>query len=151
MKTPLLALVLMCAAQCRILAGNLFREVTVRPDSWEVVFHEQGGRYRIEIDKIDRGTSGYLQRLRLLPNETLRLVDKHRRMDIRPFHRDGKRGIEITRTYRDRLTGEQKIDTTFVPNHVEVEQASTGRTATRPVSESEGNVQPQPEAEGRSR
>lgn len=151
MKALLLTLILMCAAQCHIFAGNFFREVTVRPDSWEVIFHEQGGRFRIEIDKVERGTSRYSQRLRLLPNETLRLVDKHWHMDIRPVDRDGKQGIEITRTYRDRVTGEQKVDTTFEPNHEEVEQAGTGQPATRPKSTSEGSDKPQPEAEGRSR
>ncbi|MDB9741859.1 hypothetical protein OAB00_03290 [Akkermansiaceae bacterium] len=123
MKTLSFTLILIVVAQYQLFAGNLFREVTARSDSWEVIFHEQGGRYRIEIDSIERGTSGYLQRLRLLPNESLRLVDKHWHMDIKPVDRDGKMGIEITRTYRDRLTGEQKVETTFEQNH----QANTHR------------------------
>jgi hypothetical protein len=123
MKTLSFTLILIVAAQCQLHAGNLFREVTARSDSWEVIFHEQGGRYSIEIDSIERGTSGYLQRLRLLPNESLRLVDKHWHMDIKPVDRDGKKGVEITKTYRDRFTGEQKVETTFEPNH-QAEQAA---------------------------
>jgi len=114
----------MIAAHCNLYAGNLFREVAARPDSWEVIFHEKGGRYRIEIDSVERGTSGYLQRLRLLSKESLTLVDKHWHMDIKPVDRNGKMGVEITRTYRDRLTGEQKIETTFEPNHPAEQDAS---------------------------
>ena len=117
MKTIYLALILMIVAQLESKAGDLFREVTVRADSWEVIFHENGGRYRIEIDSIERGASGYLQRLRLLPKESLRLIDKHWHMDIKPVTKDGKMGVEITRTYRERLTGEEKSEATFEPNH----------------------------------
>jgi hypothetical protein len=125
MKTLSFTLLLIGIAQCQLYAGNLFREVAARSDSWEVIFHEKGGRYRIEIDSVERGTSGYLQRLRLLPNESLRLVDKHWHMDIKPVDRDDKKGVEITRTYRDRLTGEQKVETTFEQNHP-AEQDSGG-------------------------
>jgi hypothetical protein len=44
-------------------------------------------------------------------------------MDIKPVDRDGKKGVEITKTYRDRFTGEQKVETTFEPNH-QAEQAA---------------------------
>jgi hypothetical protein len=141
---------MLASASSQILAGGLFREVAVREDSWEIIFHESGGRYRIEIDLIERGTSGYLQRLRLLPAESLRLVDKHWYMDIKPVERDGKKGVEITRTYRDRLTGERKVETKFEQNH-QAEQAGSGQPATRPELKSEGGEKPQPEAEGRSR
>lgn len=148
MKTLLLTLILMCGAQCDMFADNLFREVTVRPDSWEVIFHEQGGRYRIEIDSIERGTSSYLQRLRLLSGESLRLIDKHWHMNIKSIDRDGKMGIEITRVFCDRLTGEPKVETTFEPTH-QAEQAGIGQPATHP--EPKGSDNPQPELEGRSR
>ncbi|MBT8038195.1 MAG: hypothetical protein KJO21_11680 [Verrucomicrobiae bacterium] len=117
MKTSIFTLILLMIAQSQLHAGNLFREVTVGSDSWEIIFHKQGGRYRIEIDAVNRGTSGYLQRLRLLPKESLRLIDKHWYMDIKPADREGKKGLEITRTYHDRLTGAKKTQTTFEPNH----------------------------------
>lgn len=100
-----------------LLAGPLFREVRIDSDSWEVTFHESGGRYLIRIDDVERGTSGYLQRLVLKKNESLRLVDKHWHMDVKPGEQDGLRGLVIVRTYHDRLSGEQKVDIKFEAEH----------------------------------
>ena len=117
MKILTLVLVFFVVALCQVQAGNLFREVSVSKDSWEVIFHKQGIRYLMKIDATERGTSGYLQRLRLLRDESLRLSEKHSHIDIRPIERNGVAGIKIKRTFRDRVTGEEKVETSFEPNH----------------------------------
>jgi hypothetical protein len=117
MKLHTVILILVLVAPWQLFAGPLFREVRIGSDSWEVTFHESGGRYHIQINDVDRGTSGYLQRLVILNSESLRLIDKHWFMDIKPSEQDGLRGIEIVRTYIDRLSGEQKVDKSFEAEH----------------------------------
>lgn len=98
-------------------AGTLFREVQVTKEGWSVTFHEEGIRYRIEIDGFDRGISGYLQKLKLKSQERLQLFEKHGVLNIRPGEKDGQQGISITMVYRDISTGEKKTKMEFIANH----------------------------------
>jgi len=98
-----------------LLAENLFREVEVLKDTWEVVFHSDGIRYRIEIDGSDRGISEYLQRLELKNNERLKLTEKHQ--SIMVTCAKSKEGLDISMTYRGLKSGELKTFTSFEPNH----------------------------------
>lgn len=98
-------------------AQPLFREVRVTRETWEITFPAQGSRFHLEIDGFSRGSSGYLQRLRLKTSEKLRLIEKHHTLEISPAKKDGKDGIEIVTHYRDRQTGETKRKVRFEENH----------------------------------
>jgi hypothetical protein len=108
---------LMLAITAPLHAKAFFRSVSVRGEQWDVQFHEAGGRYGIQIDGVDRGTSGYLQLLILNRREHLHLRDKHWHYDVRVIADERRRGVEITKTYRDRVTGEQKTETVFESAH----------------------------------
>ncbi len=98
-------------------ADSPFREVKVTEEDWTVTFHEEGIRYRIEIDGFHRGLSGYLQSLRLKTRERLQLIEKHGVLNITPGEKDGKKGISITMVYRNTSTGQKRTKMEFIANH----------------------------------
>jgi hypothetical protein len=104
-------------------AEDLFKAVRISPAVWEVIFPDKirpyGGRYLVKIDDTARGISGFGQLLILNTSEVLHLTERHSGMDIRPAEKDGKKGIEITSHWIDRLTGKKTERVTFEAEHEE--------------------------------
>lgn len=117
MKSAHIATLAILLACMQLHGKEIFREVNVTPNYWEITFHEQGVRYIIEIDSVQRGVSGYLQTLKLKPTEKLRLTGKHSNLEIKPIKREGMMGVEIIVKYKNPRSGKLEQKAIFEKNH----------------------------------
>jgi hypothetical protein len=116
---PLLPLCAILLGTLRVGAADMFRAVSIESETWEVTFKQEGIRFRLIVDGVDRGVSGYLQTLRMKRSERLTLIEKHSKFEIRPVDENGREGIEITRTGWDMRSGKDITTTGFEAEHLD--------------------------------